>query len=131
MVGGFLGVVIALERAVAQAERWAFLAPGLAGLGSLALLIGLPTQLGAALLVACSAVLMIIFGLIHRVRPERSTILLLVSAAVWLVGNALWLADRQSQRWCRGGLAFWCSLSWANGWSLRRCRSLGANEHSW
>jgi hypothetical protein len=92
MVGGFLGVVIGLERAVALGQRWAFGAPSLAGLGSLALLVGLPTQIGAALLVASSAILMVIFGRIYRLRPEWSTILLLAGAAAWLVGNAVWLA---------------------------------------
>jgi hypothetical protein len=94
MVGGFLGVVIALERAVALGRTWAYAAPGLAGLGSIALLVGLPLQPGAALLVASSAVLVVIFARLYRLRPEWSTGLMILGAAGWLVGNAFWLVGR-------------------------------------
>lgn len=41
MAFGFLGTVIALERAVALGRRWGYAAPGAAGLGGL-LLVGAP-----------------------------------------------------------------------------------------
>jgi hypothetical protein len=94
MVDGFLGVVIALERAVALGRTWGYLSPGLSGLGALVLLLGLPTEVGAALFVASSAVLMLIFGSIYGLRREASTLLLLAGAATWLVGNSLWLLGR-------------------------------------
>lgn len=94
MVGGFLGVVISLERAVALGQTWGFGAPALAGLGSLVLLVGLPAAFSAALLVAASALLMAIFVRIYRLRPEWSTVLLLLGAALWLVGNTLWLVGQ-------------------------------------
>ena len=94
MVGGFLGLVIALERAVALDRRWAFAAPLFAGIGSVALLVGLPTQIGGALLIVSSLLLAAIFERIYRLRPEWSTIMLIGGAATWLVGNALWLSGR-------------------------------------
>ncbi len=42
MLSGFLGALIALERAVTLERRWAYAAPALAGLGGLAVSLGLP-----------------------------------------------------------------------------------------
>jgi hypothetical protein len=42
MVSGFFGTVISLERAVALAQRWAYLGPLAAGAGGLALILGAP-----------------------------------------------------------------------------------------
>jgi hypothetical protein len=94
LVGGFLGLVIGFERAVALGRAWAFGAPALAGLGSLTLLVGLPVWVGAALLVVSSALLIAIFERIYRLRPEWSTVLLIIGAASWLVGNGLWLTGQ-------------------------------------
>ncbi|HEX8967166.1 MAG TPA: hypothetical protein VF937_04745, partial [Chloroflexota bacterium] len=91
MLAGFLGLVIGLERAVALGRAWAYAAPGLAGVGSLALLGGLPTAAGAALLVGSSLVLVAIFQRIYVLRPESSTVLLQLGALAWLAGNVLWL----------------------------------------
>jgi hypothetical protein len=86
--------VIGLERAVALGRAWAYAAPGLAGLGGLALLTGLPPTLGAALFSLGSLVLLAVFVRIYRLRPEWASALLAIGAACWLVGNALWLAER-------------------------------------
>lgn len=50
MVLGFMGTLISLERAQALRNPLAYLAPGLLGLGSLALLAGAPVALGKLLL---------------------------------------------------------------------------------
>ncbi|MEW6566565.1 MAG: hypothetical protein AB1449_00065 [Chloroflexota bacterium] len=42
MVSGFLGTLIGLERGVALRQRWMYLAPGLTGIGGLALIAGGP-----------------------------------------------------------------------------------------
>jgi hypothetical protein len=94
MVGGFLGVVVSLERAVAINRGWAYAAPGLAALGSLSALVGLPVSLAAGLLVGASALLVLIFERIYRLRPEWSTVLLMLGGLAWLVGNALWLGGQ-------------------------------------
>jgi len=94
MLAGFLGLVIGLERAVALGRPWAFGAPCLAGLGALALLVGLPVSVGAALFVGSSMLLVAVFERIYRLRPEWSTALLMFGTLAWLVGNALWFAER-------------------------------------
>jgi hypothetical protein len=91
MVAGVLGMVIGLERAVALGRAWAYGAPLTAGLGGLALLAGLPLPLGAGLVVISSLLLCAIFVQIYRRRPEWSSVMLAVGAAVWLGGNGLWL----------------------------------------
>jgi hypothetical protein len=92
MLSGFLGLVIGLERAVALGRGWAYASPGLAGMASLALLAGLPLTVGAALLVGSSVVLVMVFQRIYALRPEWSTVLLMLGALAWLAANALWLA---------------------------------------
>ncbi|MCC7106716.1 MAG: hypothetical protein IT307_16390 [Chloroflexi bacterium] len=94
MVGGFVGVVIGLERAVALNRRWAFLAPGLAALAAIAMLVGLPFSLPAALLAGSSAVLAAIFVSLYRLRAEWSTAVMIVGALAWLAGNLLWVLGR-------------------------------------
>ena len=89
MVGAFLGVVIALERAVAIGRYWAYLGPLLAGLGGIAAVAG-ATEIGAWLLLAGSIVLLA--ASVDIVRRQRAlfTITLALGAACWSVGNALW-----------------------------------------
>src|SRR5205814_1561360 len=64
------------------------------GLGTLTLLVGLPVGDGAALLVGSSLVLLVIFARIYKLRPESSTILMMVGAGAWFIGNTLWLGGR-------------------------------------
>ncbi|MCY7289683.1 MAG: hypothetical protein LH624_15920, partial [Cryobacterium sp.] len=52
MVFGFVGTVVVLERAVAVRRNWAFLSPGLLGLGGLALVSPLPLVVGQLAVVA-------------------------------------------------------------------------------
>ena len=50
MISGFFGTVISLERAVALAQRWAYLGPLAAGAGGVALILGAPPALALSLL---------------------------------------------------------------------------------
>src|SRR5699024_10436733 len=61
MVFGFLGTVIALERAVALAKPVGFLAPGLLGLGAIVLLTPAPLIVGQIGLVAGSLALTVLY----------------------------------------------------------------------
>lgn len=88
MVSGFFGTVIGIERAVAMGGAWAFGAPLAAGLGALAFLLGAPAA-GAALGVLAAAWFCIVGVLIVRRQRAPHTVLLVVAAACWLVGNAL------------------------------------------
>lgn len=94
MVNGFLGLVIGLERAVALGRRWAFAAPALSALGALECLSGLPLVYGAALFAGSSLMLVAIFALIYRLRPEAASGLLIAGAVAWLVGNTIWMLGR-------------------------------------
>ncbi len=107
MVSGFLGTLISLERAVALRQnqrdsapgtpqprydtRLYYLAPALAGLGSMALLIGLPIVVGRGLITLAALGLVLIFLVIYRLQPNSANATMGVGAAAWLVGNLLWL----------------------------------------
>lgn len=93
MICGFLGTVIGLERAVAVKLRAAFLAPLASGLGGLALLAGQAT-LGAWLIVAAAVVFTWVNIVVVRRQSASHTLLLLVSALAWLVGNLVFAAGQ-------------------------------------
>lgn len=91
MVCGFLGTVIALERAVAIGQRWAYLGPLAAALGGLALLASFNWLIGAGLMALASAILL--FASLNVFLRQRAlfTLTLLLGSACWLLGNLLWL----------------------------------------
>ena len=89
MVGGFFGVVIALERAVAIGRYWAYAAPLAGGAFTIAIVAGAPAP-GAWLLVVASAVLVVASIDVVRRQPAMFTLTLAVAAACWLVGNVWW-----------------------------------------
>lgn len=82
MVLGFLGTVIALERAVALRERWGFLAPGLLGAGGLALVSPLPAPLGLLLLVDGALVLAAVYAVLHRRTRDPGILVQLLGAVL-------------------------------------------------
>lgn len=90
MVPVFLGTLIGLERAVALRRRWPYGAPLLSGLGGLALLAGLPVDVGHALAAAGSLFLVAIFVLLYRQQPAAYLGTMGVGALLLLVGIALW-----------------------------------------
>ncbi|HXF64827.1 MAG TPA: hypothetical protein VNK95_24585 [Caldilineaceae bacterium] len=90
MVGGFLGTLIGLERAIALARRWAYAAPILAGAGAILAAAGLHPW-GPLLITAGSLVLVAITLTIARIHLASHTVVLAVAAGCWLVGNLLWL----------------------------------------
>jgi hypothetical protein len=100
MVCGFLGTVIAMERAVALSalatssagRRLPCLAPILAALGALALLLALPYPIAPALLSAAAVALAVLLGIVFRRQPATYTAVMELGALLWLGGNLLWLA---------------------------------------
>lgn len=93
-VCGVIGTLISLERAVALGRLWAFVSPALAALGGLALLIGLPGALGAALITLGSGALLAVFAVILPRMPARFLITMALGALSWLCGNLLWLTGQ-------------------------------------
>ena len=86
MIGGFFGVVIALERAVAIGRVWAYAGPLLAGAGGVALIAGYAAA-GAWLMFAGSIVLVAAtIDVVHR-QFASFTLTLGVAALCWAIGN--------------------------------------------
>lgn len=94
MVSGFLGTLVALERAVALRARWCYSAPALSAAGALALLTGLPVAVGAALLTLGSVALVAVSAAMVRRHPARHVVTMAAGAVALLGGNGLWLAGR-------------------------------------
>ncbi len=95
MMLGFLGSLIALERAVALRQRWALAAPVLLGGGGILLLTPLPLAVGHAVQFAGAVCLVVIYrGIAARAPSVPVTIqwlgalALVAAAALWWVGVA-------------------------------------------
>lgn len=92
MVGGFLGTLISLERAVALGGSWSYAAPALSGAGALALIFGISDPVGPLLVTLGSVGLIVNFAAIIRRQAALFTLTMGFGAVAWLVGNCLWLA---------------------------------------
>ncbi len=92
MIGGFLGTVISLERAVAMKKSWYFLAPMFAGLGSLFLLFGFLPSLAITFIFTASIILVLTFIVLVKQFPHLHMGVMAYGALFWLWGNILWLA---------------------------------------
>ena len=91
MISAFLGTLISLERAVALQKNWAYAAPAFSALGGLALILGLPPEVGRGLIALGSLGLVFVFGFIYRQHPTTDVVTMALGAVMWLVGNLLWL----------------------------------------
>jgi hypothetical protein len=96
LVGGFLGTLIGLERAVGLAglkpRRWPYLVPVSCGLGALALLLGAPGWVPKLLITLGSCGLVAVFGVLLRRRLEPAGVAMWSGAVAWAAGNLVWLA---------------------------------------
>lgn len=93
MISGFLGTVIAIERAVAVQRRWAFLGPLLSGTATV-LLLGGQLPLGAGLGVVAAVLFVAVNLLVLQRQRATHTALLLVGALAWLTGNVMFASGR-------------------------------------
>lgn len=91
MTLGFLGTVIALERAVALGRPWGYLAPGLAAVGAIGLVAGLPA-LGGAGLLGGAAVLLAVYAAFARTERSLQLGVQAAGAGAWLGATVLLLA---------------------------------------
>ncbi len=91
MVGGFLGALISLERAVAVRYPWTFLAPVCSVVGALMSAAGVPAPLPALLVMFGSLILLILLIQLWRMVPALFTLTIALGGLYWWVGNLLWL----------------------------------------
>src|SRR5699024_1271931 len=91
MVSGFLGTVIALERAVALAKPVGFLAHGLLGLGAVVLLPPAPLLGGASGLVAGSLALTLLYIPLFRRNFADAVLIRALGAALLTGAGLMWL----------------------------------------
>ncbi|HEY3437601.1 MAG TPA: hypothetical protein VGK35_07930 [Actinotalea sp.] len=106
LVLGFVGTVVALERAVALRRWWGGIAPVALGLGALLVLSPAPAQVGQVVMVAGTVGQLVLYAGLWR-RAESAALALQVLGAVLATGGALlW--------W--GGAAVAVSLPWLAGY---------------
>jgi len=91
MVLGFVGTVIALERAVALRRRLGFAAPALLGVGGLLVTSAAPLRLGQTALVAGSAALVLVYIPLWRRQRDDSVLIQAFGAVLATGGALLWL----------------------------------------
>lgn len=91
MVGGFLGALISLERAVAVRYPWAYLAPLCSVVGALMAALGVPAPFPALLVTLGSLILLIVLIQLWRMVPVLFTVTIALGGLYWWVGNLLWL----------------------------------------
>lgn len=99
MISGFLGTLIALERAVAISAvfprgRLAYAPPILSMFGAVALISGFPRGLAIGLMIVGSIGLVMVYIVIMRHQPALFTVTMALGAVCWLVGNLLWLSGQ-------------------------------------
>lgn len=91
MALGFLGTVVALERAQSLGRGWGYLAPALLALGSLALVAGAPPMFGKLLLIQGSLAFVAVYAAIWQRSPVPMVAVQVLSAVLALAAAALWL----------------------------------------
>lgn len=105
---GFVGTVVALERAVAAHRWWAYLSPAFLGGGAVLLAVSAPRHSGGVLLLAGSATLVAVYVPLWR-RSADVALLVQVAGAVLATGAALlWL----------GGVPVPDLLPWLSGFLI-------------
>ena len=91
MIGGFIGTVIGIERAVALGRPWCFAGPVASAVGAWLILWVQPAAVGIALITAASVVLIADFAVILQRQRVSFTVVMALGAVAWLLGNLLWL----------------------------------------
>lgn len=95
MISGLFGTVVSLERAVAFGKGWAYVAPVLSAIGTIALLAGAPPPFGATFYLLAAAILALVSSLIVRAQPAVFTVAMLFGALSWGIGSFQWLAGEE------------------------------------
>lgn len=91
MVVGFLGTLIAMERAVALRQPLGYLAPALLGLGALSLLTPLPVFLGQLFLIEGALAFCIVYVMLWRRSRDVLVLVQLLGGMHLLIATIMWL----------------------------------------
>jgi hypothetical protein len=94
MVFGFLGTLISLERAVALGNQAGYLAPASAGLGGIALVVGLPLIVGQILLAVAGVGLLGLYLAAARRQASLHLTVMGAGAIAWVVAVVAWMVGR-------------------------------------
>jgi len=96
MIGGFLGTVIAVERASAIGQRWPWIGPAMTGLGTVMMLGHVATgnlmgafKFGGVLFTAGGIFYTAVFGLIIRRQPTLFNYVMGLGAVFFVAGNLM------------------------------------------
>ncbi|MFC7279961.1 hypothetical protein ACFQS1_38890 [Paractinoplanes rhizophilus] len=92
MVFGFVGTLIALERAVALGRRTGLLAPGSSAVGALVLLLAGPGLPGKVLMMTGAVGLLGIYRALWRRQQSAALLAQATGAFCWYAATLLWLA---------------------------------------
>ncbi len=90
MLGGFLGALIGLERAVALGRWWGFLTPALAAASTVWTLFSPDWRPAAWLLTAAGIAACAVFIEMLRRRDDLATRTMALGVAAWFLGNLQW-----------------------------------------
>lgn len=93
MMLGFLGTLIALERAIAVRARWALLAPALLGGGGILLLSPLPEAVGYLVQAVGAALLVAIYAVVWQRAGSPALLIQWLGALLAVTAALLWAAD--------------------------------------
>lgn len=91
MTLGFLGTLIALERAVALRQAWGYLAPVLSGIGGLAIIAGVPAPWPPLLMAAAGAWLCAGYVVMWQRQPTLHITVEALGALAWWGCAMVWL----------------------------------------
>lgn len=91
MTLGFLGTLIALERAVALRRPWGYLAPALCGLGGLSAALGVAAPWPALLFAVAAAWLVATYVAMWQRQPALHITVQAMGALAWWGGAVTWL----------------------------------------
>lgn len=102
MIGGFLGTLIGLERAVGIGRRWGYAAPVLCAAGTAWMVLGPAGRFGPLMITAGSIVVLAIFAKVLAGQLTLFSMTMTAGAVSWIVGNLQWLSGAAIYR-----VVFW------------------------
>jgi hypothetical protein len=106
MIGGFLGTLIGLERAIGLARPWAYAAPMLTAAGAVLLVFGPAGPAGPGLITVGSLVLVAVFFVVLRRERSMFAVTMAGGAVAWAIGNLRWLSGAAIYRAALWWIAF-------------------------